>query len=153
MSHGLVFTLCVCAHKSETYTTHVSSNICLAWNGMLEFLLQIYLFSKKFFLLKKFLKKFLCLFWLHHVSCRIIVPWPGIEPRATAAKVPSPNHWTTKDIPPKCISKNLFFRDIGRSRDFPGSPVVKTLRFHCRGARVRSLLRELSHKPCGAAKR
>ena len=39
--------------------------------------------------------------------------------------------------------------------DLPGSPVVKTLCFHCRGARVRSLVGELrSHMPelCGQKK-
>ena len=30
-----------------------------------------------------------------------------------------------------------------QTRDFPGSPVVKTLHFHCREARVQSLVREL----------
>ena len=31
------------------------------------------------------------------------------------------------------------------SWDFPGGPVVKTLRFQCRGARVLSLLGEVPH--------
>jgi len=33
-------------------------------------------------------------------------------------------------------------------RDFPGGPVAKNLHFHCRGAQVQSLVRELrSHIP------
>ena len=38
--------------------------------------------------------------------------------------------------------------------DFPGGPVVRTLCFHCRGARVRSLVGELrSHKLGGVTKK
>ena len=38
--------------------------------------------------------------------------------------------------------------------DFPGGPVVKTPHFHCRGARVRSLVRELRSRMLhGAAKK
>ena len=33
-------------------------------------------------------------FWLHHMASRILVPWPAIEPRPSAVKAPSPNHWT-----------------------------------------------------------
>ena len=39
-------------------------------------------------------------------------------------------------------------------REFPGGPVVRTLSFHCREFRVRSLVREFrSHKPYGTAKK
>ena len=34
-----------------------------------------------------------------HVACRILVPWPGIEPRPTAVKALSANHWTTRKLP------------------------------------------------------
>ena len=38
-------------------------------------------------------------------------------------------------------------------QDFPGSPVVKILCFHCRGHRVRSLVGKLRvHMPQGTAK-
>ena len=33
-------------------------------------------------------------FWLYHVACRMLVPQPGIEPRLSAVRVQSPNHWT-----------------------------------------------------------
>ena len=36
-------------------------------------------------------------FWPCHVACRILVPWPGIEP--PAVKVPSPNYWTARECP------------------------------------------------------
>ena len=39
-------------------------------------------------------------FWLCHVACGILVPRPGTEPRATAVKAPSPNHWTARAFPP-----------------------------------------------------
>ena len=35
--------------------------------------------------------------------------------------------------------------EITDFQDFPGGPVVKMLRFHCRGAWVRSLIREVPH--------
>ena len=38
-------------------------------------------------------------FWLHRAACRMLVPRPGIEPGPRAVKVPSPNHWTTKEFP------------------------------------------------------
>ena len=43
---------------------------------------------------------FLVFFWSHHEACGILVPWPGIEPGASAVKVQSPNHWTTREFPP-----------------------------------------------------
>ena len=32
-----------------------------------------------------------------------LVPKPKIEPRPLAVKAPSPNHWTTREFPLKCI--------------------------------------------------
>ena len=38
------------------------------------------------------------------VTCRILVPQPGIEPGPTAMKALSPNHWTTRELPrPKSL--------------------------------------------------
>ena len=39
------------------------------------------------------------IFWPHHAACRILVPWPGIEPTPSAVKVWSPNHWTSREFP------------------------------------------------------
>ena len=36
-------------------------------------------------------------FWLHHKACRILIPWPGIEPLLLAEEVWSLNHWTTRE--------------------------------------------------------
>ena len=38
-------------------------------------------------------------FWLCHVACGILVPWPGIEPWPTAVKVLSLNHWIVREVP------------------------------------------------------
>ena len=39
-------------------------------------------------------------------------------------------------------------------QDFPGGPVVKTARFHCSGAQLQCLVRELRfHMPRGTAKK
>ena len=39
-------------------------------------------------------------FWLHHTACGILIPWPGIEPGPLAVKAWSPNHGTTRELPP-----------------------------------------------------
>ena len=41
---------------------------------------------------------FVC-FWPHDISCRILVPQPGIEPMSPTVEVWSPNHWTTGEVP------------------------------------------------------
>ena len=38
---------------------------------------------------------------------RILVPWPGIEPRPTVVKVPSSNHVTTREFPTFTILRAL----------------------------------------------
>ena len=47
------------------------------------------------------------------VNPEILAPWPGIglpgPYRGTAVKEPSPNHWTTRDVPP---SNSFFFLRI-----------------------------------------
>ena len=43
-----------------------------------------------------------CLFFFFlaaQCACGILVPQPGIEPRPSAMKAQSPNHWTTGDFP------------------------------------------------------
>ena len=37
--------------------------------------------------------------WPHHEECRILVPWPGIEPLPPVLEAQSLNHWTTKEVP------------------------------------------------------
>ena len=41
---------------------------------------------------------FFFIFWLHHVACSILVPWPGIEPKPPVAEAQSLNHWTTREV-------------------------------------------------------
>ena len=38
-------------------------------------------------------------FWLHPVSCGILVPQPGIEPASPAAEPRNLHHWTTREVP------------------------------------------------------
>ena len=38
-------------------------------------------------------------FWLYHMACRILVPWPGIKPLSPSLAVWSLNHWTTSKVP------------------------------------------------------
>ena len=46
-----------------------------------------------------FLECLFFFFWPHHVSCGILVPWPGIKPTPLAMKAQSLNHWTTGEFP------------------------------------------------------
>ena len=38
-------------------------------------------------------------FWQHCMTCEILVPWPGTEPRPLAVRVWSPNHWAAREFP------------------------------------------------------
>ena len=33
------------------------------------------------------------------MACGILVPRPGVEPKTSAVKAPSPNHWTAREFP------------------------------------------------------
>ena len=37
-------------------------------------------------------------FGLRHAAYRILVPQPGIKPGPLAVRVPSPNHWTAREL-------------------------------------------------------
>ena len=39
-------------------------------------------------------------FWLNYGACGILVPQPGIEPRPSTVRVPTPNHWNAREFPP-----------------------------------------------------
>ena len=39
-------------------------------------------------------------------TCRILVPWPGIEPMPPAVEVWSSNHWTAREVPEVCYFKH-----------------------------------------------
>ena len=51
-------------------------------------------------------------FWLCHVICTILVPWPGIEPTALAVKAWIPNHWTARVFP--CLQFRSEIRQIDK---------------------------------------
>ena len=38
------------------------------------------------------------IFWLHPVTCGILVPRPGIEPVPPAVEARSLNHWTAREV-------------------------------------------------------
>ena len=46
-----------------------------------------------------FLNLPMCLFWPHHVACRILVSQPGMEPMPPALAVGRLNPWTTREVP------------------------------------------------------
>ena len=39
-----------------------------------------------------------CFFFFGHEACRMLVPWPGIEPVSPAVEFQSPNHWTAREV-------------------------------------------------------
>ena len=47
-------------------------------------------------------------FWPCLAACGILVPRPGIEPRAMAVKAPSPYHWLAREFPQKLFFLSLF---------------------------------------------
>ena len=51
------------------------------------------------YLIYLFIYLFILFFWPCHTACGILVPRPGIEPRPSAVKVWSPNHWTAREFP------------------------------------------------------
>lgn len=50
------------------------------------------------------------LFWPCHMSCMILVPQPGIEPRPPTVEAQSPNQCTTRAFP-----VDIFLDFIGKS--------------------------------------
>ena len=56
--------------------------------------------------------------WLHCVACGILVPQPGIEPRAMAVKALTPNHWTTREFPERSFNGSSSFLQCAL---FPGT--------------------------------
>ena len=73
-------------------------------------------------------------FWLCHAACGISVPQPGIEPRPSAVRVQSPNHWVVKEVSKKNFNERKNPLIILLSLDFLGGPVIKkTLHSHCWG--------------------
>lgn len=55
---------------------------------------------KSLFIFNSFPNRFtvyvVIIYWSPWVSCRILVPHPGIEPESLAVKVKCPNYWTTR---------------------------------------------------------
>ena len=80
-----------------------------------------------FFKLKK---KFF--FWLCCAACGILVLRPGNKPGPLAVKVPSPNHWTTREFPALFyyVHNSFYYLKLFLCckisvRGFPGGAVVK----------------------------
>lgn len=46
-------------------------------------------------------------FWPHHLVCRILIPWPGVEPWPVAVKAWSPDPWTTREFPLRILSSHF----------------------------------------------
>ena len=56
---------------------------------------------------------YLFIYWLCRTTCRILVPWPGIEPVPPAVKAQSLNHWTTREVPTQLLQAELIdYQDI-----------------------------------------
>ena len=64
----------------------------------LSFLLSFFIEIEFWFLFVGWLGFLFSFFWLHHVACEILVPWPGVEPMPPAVEARSPNHWTAKEF-------------------------------------------------------
>ena len=73
-------------------------------NSFTHSLFHLFIYSLTHHSMKKywvFLLLLLLFFGLCCAACRILVPWPGIEPSAPAMEAQSPNHRTTREFPIK----------------------------------------------------
>ena len=60
-------------------------------------------------------------FWPHLAACRILVPWPGMEPTPPAVEAWNLNHWTAREVPTvgfwtsffSCLSHIFHIHEIG----------------------------------------
>ena len=53
-------------------------------------------------------------FWLCQAAAyRNLVPWPGIEPTASAVKAQSANHWAASEFPSRCTLMYRAFFKLG----------------------------------------
>ena len=100
-----------CDPFSETQKLKCDLTICNKESGF------IVIFSFKLFFY--FFK-----IWLCCVACGILVPWPGIEPAPSAVKVRSPNHWTSREVPP--VSSFTFHRNNSNSIKLRGKEKKET---------------------------
>ena len=41
---------------------------------------------------------------------QILIPQPGIEPKLSAVRAQSPNHWTTREFPRQCLMHKIKHR-------------------------------------------
>ena len=57
-------------------------------------------------------------FWLHPTACRILVSQPGMEPRALAVRMPSPNHRNIREYTP-CVFRRNYLDVGGNAKDKP----------------------------------
>ena len=92
-------TYCAATEHTRTYSyTWVSGSlrskfIAIKIKKLLTTLTQQFL-SKEITFIHLFI-------WPCCMVCGILVPWPGIKPRALAVDVQHPNHWTTRELPRK----------------------------------------------------
>ena len=85
---------------------------CVFWLALIELMhcysntfKQIYLFLIYFILFSTFI-----LFLAVPRACGILVPGPRIEPVPSAVEAQSPNHWTSREVPP--LTLLIFHADL-----------------------------------------
>ena len=75
--------------------------MCIPLIRMLTFFCKVFLLWNVFFpfVTNTSLKNGFIYFWPCCTACRILFPWPGIEPVLPAVEMWSPNHWTVRELP------------------------------------------------------
>ena len=58
-------------------------------------------------------------FWLHYKACRILVPWPEIEPILPAVEAWSLNYWTAREFPVICFKHSSVYVSVPNSQSLP----------------------------------
>lgn len=87
-------------HSTESERYYYSSHLYVTFFKnysyklkFLEFSIFLIFTSSSFFFFFN-----LNIFWPCCVAYRILIPWPGIRAGPMAVKVPSPNHWTAREL-------------------------------------------------------
>ena len=66
-------------------------------------------------------------FWSCHTAYKALAPWPGTEPRATAAIVLSLPHWMPGDPPTKVTVWVHVMPSLWKPVHLPATPTLQTL--------------------------
>ena len=107
----MVYSKTECGNGEKPLWTYLKPFTCRLYKVtyMIIYGIKVYLnkaiFSTLFLLFKKLpiyrtiVRNYVFIYLPHCTVCRILFPWPGIEPTPPALQVGSLNLWTSKEVP------------------------------------------------------